>query len=132
MYTISECYTTTYNIPYFIKALPSPPLLCVQTEKRERNEEQDDIESNLLVPAGVTLRLVTLNLKVYRAEDMPQSTCIFLLSPSSTLLPPSAAKYPLVQSKNNPLPLSLSLNLLFLPPITCPLPPTPLGMHFSR
>uniref|UniRef100_A0A6Q2XG87 C2 domain-containing protein n=1 Tax=Esox lucius TaxID=8010 RepID=A0A6Q2XG87_ESOLU len=42
------------------------------TEKRDRNEEQDDIESNLLVPAGVTLRLVTLNLKVYRAEDMPQ------------------------------------------------------------
>ncbi|KAJ7992465.1 hypothetical protein DPEC_G00278830 [Dallia pectoralis] len=43
-----------------------------QTEKSDRNEEQDDIESNLLVPAGVTLRLVTLNLKVYRAEDMPQ------------------------------------------------------------
>ncbi|KAL0992853.1 hypothetical protein UPYG_G00099800 [Umbra pygmaea] len=42
------------------------------TEKRERNEEQDDIESNLLVPAGVTLRWVNLNLKVYRAEDMPQ------------------------------------------------------------
>uniref|UniRef100_A0A673XPU3 Myoferlin n=1 Tax=Salmo trutta TaxID=8032 RepID=A0A673XPU3_SALTR len=48
------------------------------TEKRERNEEQDDIESNLLVPAGVTLRLVTLNLKVYRAEDLPQMDDAFL------------------------------------------------------
>uniref|UniRef100_A0A8C7GS74 Myoferlin n=1 Tax=Oncorhynchus kisutch TaxID=8019 RepID=A0A8C7GS74_ONCKI len=48
------------------------------TEKRERNEEQDDIESNLLVPAGVTLRLVTLNLKVYRAEDMPQMDDAFV------------------------------------------------------
>ncbi|XP_072293204.1 myoferlin-like isoform X1 [Eucyclogobius newberryi] len=42
------------------------------SEKREINEEQDDIESNLLVPAGVTMRWATLILKVYRAEDMPQ------------------------------------------------------------
>lgn len=42
-------------------------------EKKESNEEQDDIESNLLLPAGVTLRSATLSLKVYRAEDMPQS-----------------------------------------------------------
>ncbi|XP_058241621.1 myoferlin isoform X2 [Hemibagrus wyckioides] len=42
------------------------------TEKKESNEEQDDIESNLLLTAGVTLRSATLSLKVYRAEDMPQ------------------------------------------------------------
>ncbi|KAM4607196.1 myoferlin isoform 2-T2 [Polymixia lowei] len=48
------------------------------TEKRERSEEQDDIESNLLVPAGVTLRWATLNLKVYRAEDMPQMDDAFV------------------------------------------------------
>lgn len=36
-------------------------------------EEQDDIESNLLVPAGVSMRSATLSLKVYRAEDVPQS-----------------------------------------------------------
>ncbi len=42
-------------------------------EKREANEEQDDIESNLLLPAGVALRWATLSLKIYRAEDMPQS-----------------------------------------------------------
>lgn len=42
-------------------------------EKREANEELDDIESNLLLPAGVALRWATLSLKIYRAEDMPQS-----------------------------------------------------------
>ncbi|KAJ8418235.1 hypothetical protein AAFF_G00139440 [Aldrovandia affinis] len=41
-------------------------------EKKEANDEQDDIESNLLLPAGVNLRWVTLTLKVFRAEDMPQ------------------------------------------------------------
>uniref|UniRef100_M4APC2 Myoferlin n=1 Tax=Xiphophorus maculatus TaxID=8083 RepID=M4APC2_XIPMA len=44
-----------------------PPL-----EKRESNDDQDDIESNLLLPAGVTLRRATLSLKVFRAEDVPQ------------------------------------------------------------
>lgn len=42
-------------------------------ERRDVTEEQDDIESNLLVPAGVTMRWATLSLKVYRAEDAPQS-----------------------------------------------------------
>ncbi|KAJ8361497.1 hypothetical protein SKAU_G00180220 [Synaphobranchus kaupii] len=41
-------------------------------ERKEADDEQDDIESNLLLPAGVSLRWVTLTLKVYRAEDMPQ------------------------------------------------------------
>lgn len=31
------------------------------------------MESNLLVPAGITMRWAMLTLKVYRAEDMPQS-----------------------------------------------------------
>uniref|UniRef100_A0A3Q2Z126 Myoferlin n=1 Tax=Hippocampus comes TaxID=109280 RepID=A0A3Q2Z126_HIPCM len=44
-----------------------------QSEKRESDEDQDDIESNLLLPAGVTLRWATLSLKVFRAEDIPQS-----------------------------------------------------------
>lgn len=44
-----------------------------QVEKRDCNEDEDDIERNLLIPAGVTLRPATLTLKVYRAEDMPQS-----------------------------------------------------------
>lgn len=42
-------------------------------EKKEPNDDQDDIESNLLLPAGVTLRWATLSLKVFRAEDIPQS-----------------------------------------------------------
>lgn len=49
--------------------------LCsvLQTEKKESNDDQDDIESNLLLPAGVALRWATLSLKVFRAEDIPQS-----------------------------------------------------------
>ncbi|XP_070697288.1 myoferlin [Pempheris klunzingeri] len=48
------------------------------TEKREIGDEQDDIESNLLLPAGVTMRWATLRLKVYRAEDMPQMDDAFV------------------------------------------------------
>lgn len=44
-----------------------------QAEKKECNDDLDDIESNLLLPAGVTLRWATLSLKVFRAEDVPQS-----------------------------------------------------------
>uniref|UniRef100_UPI0037E7FE4C myoferlin isoform X2 n=1 Tax=Semicossyphus pulcher TaxID=241346 RepID=UPI0037E7FE4C len=48
------------------------------TEKRDLSDEQDDIESNLLVPAGITMRWATLCLKVYRAEDMPQMDDAFV------------------------------------------------------
>uniref|UniRef100_A0A8U8C9P8 Uncharacterized protein n=1 Tax=Geospiza parvula TaxID=87175 RepID=A0A8U8C9P8_GEOPR len=41
-------------------------------EKRERDNESDDVESNLLLPAGTALRWVTFLLKIYRAEDIPQ------------------------------------------------------------
>ncbi|XP_069467461.1 myoferlin [Ambystoma mexicanum] len=41
-------------------------------EKRDRDNESDDVESNLLLPAGVALRWVTFLLKIYRAEDIPQ------------------------------------------------------------
>uniref|UniRef100_A0A3P9Q4B1 Myoferlin n=1 Tax=Poecilia reticulata TaxID=8081 RepID=A0A3P9Q4B1_POERE len=47
-------------------------------EKRESNDDQDDIESNLLLPAGVTLRWATLSLKVFRAEDVPQMDDAFI------------------------------------------------------
>ncbi|XP_066549569.1 myoferlin isoform X3 [Amia ocellicauda] len=49
-------------------------------EKREQNEEEDDLESNLLLPAGVTLRWVTFVLKVFRAEDIPQMDDAFVQS----------------------------------------------------
>ncbi|XP_059025413.1 myoferlin isoform X1 [Mustela lutreola] len=42
------------------------------SEKRERDNDSDDVESNLLLPAGVALRWVTFLLKIYRAEDIPQ------------------------------------------------------------
>lgn len=49
-------------------------------ENRESNDDQDDIENNLLLPAGVTLRWATLSLKVYRAEDIPQMDDAFVQS----------------------------------------------------
>ncbi|XP_031733793.1 myoferlin [Anarrhichthys ocellatus] len=48
------------------------------TERKGISEDQEDIESNLLVPAGVTMRWATLSLKVYRAEDMPQMDDAFI------------------------------------------------------
>ncbi|XP_040885260.1 myoferlin-like isoform X6 [Toxotes jaculatrix] len=47
-------------------------------EKRDSDDDQDDIESNLLLPAGVTLRWATLSLKVFRAEDIPQMDDAFV------------------------------------------------------
>ncbi|XP_056153667.1 myoferlin-like isoform X2 [Lampris incognitus] len=47
-------------------------------EKREPNSDEDDIESNLLLPAGVALRWVVLSLKVFRAEDIPQMDDAFI------------------------------------------------------
>ncbi|XP_061564455.1 myoferlin-like isoform X3 [Cololabis saira] len=47
-------------------------------EKPESSDDQDDIESNLLLPAGVTLRWATLSLKVFRAEDIPQMDDAFV------------------------------------------------------
>ncbi|KAL7990477.1 hypothetical protein Chor_013907, partial [Crotalus horridus] len=41
-------------------------------ENRERENENDDVETNLLLPAGMVLRWVTFILKIYRAEDIPQ------------------------------------------------------------
>uniref|UniRef100_A0A4X1UVL1 Myoferlin n=1 Tax=Sus scrofa TaxID=9823 RepID=A0A4X1UVL1_PIG len=41
-------------------------------EKRDRENDSDDVESNLLLPAGIALRWVTFLLKIYRAEDIPQ------------------------------------------------------------
>ncbi|XP_053438705.1 myoferlin isoform X1 [Nycticebus coucang] len=41
-------------------------------EKQDRDSDSDDVESNLLLPAGIALRWVTFLLKIYRAEDIPQ------------------------------------------------------------
>jgi len=45
-------------------------------ERKEEDNDKDDVESNLLLPAGVALRWVTLKLKVFRAEDVPQSMTV--------------------------------------------------------
>ncbi|XP_049552630.1 myoferlin isoform X5 [Orcinus orca] len=41
-------------------------------EIQDRGNDSDDMESNLLLPAGIALRWVTFLLKIYRAEDIPQ------------------------------------------------------------
>ncbi|KAL0189196.1 hypothetical protein M9458_016295, partial [Cirrhinus mrigala] len=41
-------------------------------DKKEGLEEKEDIEGNLLRPAGLTLTGATFSLRVYRAEDLPQ------------------------------------------------------------
>ncbi|XP_078135621.1 myoferlin-like isoform X2 [Sander vitreus] len=60
---------------FVVGAGDEPPV-----EKRELNDDQDDIESNLLLPAGMTLRWATLSLKVFRAEDIPQMDDAFIQS----------------------------------------------------
>lgn len=45
-----------------------------QLEKKEKAEDKEDIEGNILRPTGVALRGAHFSLKVYRAEDLPQST----------------------------------------------------------
>ncbi|XP_069317037.1 myoferlin isoform X1 [Eulemur rufifrons] len=41
-------------------------------DKQDHDGDCDDVESNLLLPAGIALRWVTFLLKIYRAEDIPQ------------------------------------------------------------
>ncbi|XP_076027718.1 dysferlin isoform X3 [Genypterus blacodes] len=47
-------------------------------DKRECMEDKEDIEGNLLRPAGLSLRGATFNLKIYRAEDLPQMDDAFM------------------------------------------------------
>lgn len=47
--------------------------MCFQADKRECVEDKEDIESNLLRPAGLSLRGATFTLRIFRAEDLPQS-----------------------------------------------------------
>ncbi|XP_068597029.1 myoferlin [Brachionichthys hirsutus] len=61
------------KVSIFVMATGDEP----PTERREISE-QDDIESNLLVPAGIALRYATLSLRVYRAEDVPQMDDAFV------------------------------------------------------
>ncbi|XP_064420959.1 dysferlin [Latimeria chalumnae] len=41
-------------------------------EKKEVSEDKEDIEGNLLRPAGLALRGAHFTLRIYRAEDLPQ------------------------------------------------------------
>ncbi|ROJ33119.1 Dysferlin [Anabarilius grahami] len=52
---------------FVLAAGDEPPM-----DKKEGLEEKEDIEGNLLRPAGLTLRGASFTLRVYRAEDLPQ------------------------------------------------------------
>ncbi|XP_053717202.1 dysferlin isoform X8 [Synchiropus splendidus] len=47
-------------------------------DKRECVEDKEDIEGNLLRPAGLSLRGATFTLRVFRAEDLPQMDDAFM------------------------------------------------------
>uniref|UniRef100_A0A7N8XYQ2 Dysferlin, limb girdle muscular dystrophy 2B (autosomal recessive) n=1 Tax=Mastacembelus armatus TaxID=205130 RepID=A0A7N8XYQ2_9TELE len=47
-------------------------------DKRECVEDKEDIEGNLLRPAGLSLRGATFTLKIFRAEDLPQMDDAFM------------------------------------------------------
>ena len=48
-------------------------LVILQLERKDPSEDKEDIENNLLRPTGVALRGAHFCLKVFRAEDLPQS-----------------------------------------------------------
>uniref|UniRef100_A0A4W4HLA9 C2 domain-containing protein n=1 Tax=Electrophorus electricus TaxID=8005 RepID=A0A4W4HLA9_ELEEL len=53
-------------------------VLAAGDEPPEGIQEKEDIEANLLRPAGLTLRGATFTLKAYRAEDLPQMDDAFM------------------------------------------------------
>ncbi|XP_043911571.1 myoferlin-like [Protopterus annectens] len=64
------------KVSMFVLGAGDEPML----EKKDVNEDQEDIESNLLMPAGIALRWITFVLKIYRAEDIPQMDDAFAQS----------------------------------------------------
>uniref|UniRef100_A0A7N9ARY9 Dysferlin, limb girdle muscular dystrophy 2B (autosomal recessive) n=1 Tax=Mastacembelus armatus TaxID=205130 RepID=A0A7N9ARY9_9TELE len=55
---------------FVLAAGDEPPRECV--------EDKEDIEGNLLRPAGLSLRGATFTLKIFRAEDLPQMDDAFM------------------------------------------------------
>ncbi|XP_069028203.1 dysferlin isoform X3 [Embiotoca jacksoni] len=47
-------------------------------DKRECVEDKEDVEGNLLRPAGLSLRGATFTLRIFRAEDLPQMDDAFM------------------------------------------------------
>ncbi|KAE8279305.1 Dysferlin Dystrophy-associated fer-1-like protein Fer-1-like protein 1 [Larimichthys crocea] len=47
-------------------------------DRREGVEDKEDIEGNLLRPAGLSLRGATFTLRIFRAEDLPQMDDAFM------------------------------------------------------
>ncbi|XP_076145199.1 dysferlin [Alosa pseudoharengus] len=58
---------------FVLAAGDEPPM-----DRKEGVEEKEDIEGNLLRPAGLTLRGAIFTLRVFRAEDLPQMDDAFM------------------------------------------------------
>lgn len=54
------------------------PLKVLESIKSATQDESEDIEANLLRPAGVTLRPATFTLRLFRAEDIPRMDSDFI------------------------------------------------------
>ncbi|XP_078137887.1 LOW QUALITY PROTEIN: dysferlin [Centroberyx gerrardi] len=62
------------KVSLFVLAAGDEPL----PDKRECVEDKEDIEGNLLRPAGLTLRGAIFTLRIFRAEDLPQMDDAFM------------------------------------------------------
>lgn len=70
---LSVIYLDKDNYHHLLVVLPFSFCLGSQADKRECAEDKEDIEGNLLRPAGLSLRGARFTIKIYRAEDLPQS-----------------------------------------------------------
>ncbi|XP_029931461.1 dysferlin isoform X2 [Myripristis murdjan] len=62
------------KVSLFVLAAGDEPL----PDKRECVEDKEDIEGNLLRPAGLSLRGAVFSLRIFRAEDLPQMDDAFM------------------------------------------------------
>lgn len=82
------------------------PPVAPQLEKKEVSEDKEDIEGNLLRPTGVTLRGAHFCLKIFKAEDLPQSKCFLVADPSHGVV--ERSKVPMRKLRPQPCPRDLA------------------------
>lgn len=51
------------------------PSTLLSSQELDKPVESEDVESNLLKPAAMPVCMATFQLRIYRAEDIPQSMC---------------------------------------------------------
>uniref|UniRef100_H2ZHS9 C2 domain-containing protein n=1 Tax=Ciona savignyi TaxID=51511 RepID=H2ZHS9_CIOSA len=63
----------TYQLSLFITVhLADSLIIVIQDESAAKDENEDDVEGNLLTPAGATLHSANFALSLFSAEDLPQ------------------------------------------------------------